>query len=117
MRDRDYLPDVTVRGVVVKVWTERDSNAEAPWANGDDGRGVVADSVGIYGWPEGVYEGGNTIRRLGHGNGRTARYFNVTATLAKAKAEGWGVQNDAGLTPDQILQAAVEAEYVYLDEW
>lgn len=53
--------------------------------------------------------------RLAHRYG--VKYYDVWATRAKAKAEGWGVTNPTGLSPDEIIDAAVEADFKYLYGW
>ena len=60
------------------------------------------------------------MRRLS-GYDRTHRYgvkyYDVWATRAKAKEEGWGVANPTGLSPDEIIDAAIEADFKYLHGW
>lgn len=44
-------------------------------------------------------------------------YYDVWETRKKAKTEGWGVANPMGLSPDEIIDAAIEADFTYLHGW
>lgn len=109
---------VTHKGITFDAWTERDDAAEAPWENGDDGRGVVTDWLDVHDQDDADdYRDPAKFRALGHDGNRT-RYFDVTATREKARAEGWGVQDPPpGATAEQIIDLAVEAEFKFLDGW
>lgn len=59
------------------------------------------------------------MRRLSaYERGRGAvKYYDVLASLQKAKEEGWGIDNPTGLSPDEVAQAAVDADFKYLYGW
>lgn len=95
-----------------------DQSAEAPWDNGDDGRGVV------HAYRDIDQDADDFDSADYSAMGRSADwYFDWKATRAKAVDEGWGTAGPTpGMTPEQITEAAVQAEYKYLsgyanDDW
>jgi hypothetical protein len=119
MSHKDRLPDLVHKGITFKVETMRDEGHEAPWED-DDGRGVVTDWLNI----DADTADAAKLRQLGHEErDGSARYFDVAATRAKAKAEGWGLSDEdraklpKHATKAQILDAIVEGEYRFLNGW
>jgi hypothetical protein len=45
------------------------------------------------------------------------KYYDVWETMKRAAAEGWGVDNPVGLSPEEIIDAAIEADFDYLHGW
>jgi hypothetical protein len=115
MSHKDRLPDLVHKGITFQVETMRAEGHGAPWEE-DDGRGIVTDWL--------YYPDDPNLRKLGNeGRDGNARYFDVAATRAKAKADGWGLSDEdraklpKRATKAQILDAIVEGEYRFLNGW
>lgn len=116
-------------GTRYRVEWERDYGYGAPEKE-SDGHGVVvelADDPADY--PDYLYDDEpdmeevirhKMMRRLSqyaHYRKGYVKYYDVWETRKKAKAEGWGVANPTGLSPDEIIDAAIEADFTYLHGW
>lgn len=105
--------EIEHRGLTFRVELEADQGHPVPWEDGD-GRGVVVDRRERERLIEDMDAPRDRFRPMGD-QGHDL-YFDWEATRAKAAEESWGVtpEKAAGLTQDQILDAAVEQEYEFL---
>jgi hypothetical protein len=86
----------------------RDEGMGAPWKE-HDGYGIVSDWTGRE-----QAEGELVLAQ----DRSLHRFYDVDATLKKAREEGWGVAEEAaGKTKDEILALAVQHDYEHLKAW
>jgi len=102
---------VTYRGLTFDVTTEFDDGADAPWDS--CGHGVVSN------WTTRNPEPGERVLAVDGHNGHSRRYYDMTASLAIAKKDGWGLPDEKakGLKPHQITAQAVEDDFQFLRGW
>lgn len=94
-----------------------DDSNDAPWEN-DCGRGVVSD------WERRAKLPGERVLAE---DGRSKRFYDVSATMAIARRDGWGIGDEekAALksklgrppTAGEIRAAAVEKDFEFLRGW
>jgi hypothetical protein len=96
-------------GLTATVRIEQDCDMGAPWEE-HDGHGVIR-LEGRYG--SGKKPGEKLLRT----NGSSRYYYDIPATIAKAKREGWGIENPEGLTKKQIIAKAIEHDIKYCEDW
>ena len=71
------------RGVTFTVEHPRDDDAGEPWTRAD-GHGVITGWIPREEAPEGA-------RELGGGRESIARFYDLRATVTRARAEAWGL--------------------------
>lgn len=108
-----------IDGFSFRATLHRDEDMGPPWKE-HDGHGIVSD------WrPRHSKRAGE--RQLTEDRYGSARFYDVAATIAKAREEGWGIgeaeraELAAKLgrepTPREIVAEAVERDFRHLQEW
>lgn len=96
-------------GKSFRVRYETDQDSGAPWDE-CDGHGVISD------WTTRSKRPGERVLSE---DGRSRRYYDVTATLAIARRDGWGTGD--GRKPKesarQYVARAVDADFTYCHGW
>ena len=93
-------------GYSVRVEVTQDDDIGPPW-EWSDGHGVVSD------WTTRDRAPGERVLCQ---DGRSKRYYDVSASVAKARAEGWDAPPYTG-TKGERAARAVEADYQRLRRW
>lgn len=96
-----------VAGFTLTARVERDDCAGAPWQQ-FDGHGIVSDWMNRIEWPVGqliLCQDGNMFR-----------YYDMAATMEKAKRDGWDAAPFGG-TKSERAKRAVEADFKRLRAW
>lgn len=96
---------ITVRGRDFAVMAERDDAMGEPWVE-HDGHGIVS------GWTSRDKRAGERVLSQYRGS---FRYYDVAATMRKARAERWG-SNLTGSARERAAKA-VEADFDYCQRW
>ncbi len=96
---------ITVQGRDFAVMVEPDDGMRAPWEE-HDGHGIVSE------WTSRDKRAGERVLSQDRGS---FRYYNVAATMRKARAEGWG-SNQPGSVRERAAKA-VEADFDYCQRW
>lgn len=104
-----YVPEETFeyKGRTFAVALEPDEEQAPPWEDGD-GRGIVSE------W---VTRAKRPGERVLHHDRRSYRYYDMQATMAKARAEGWPVSGHGDKTARQRAALAVEADFEHMRRW
>jgi hypothetical protein len=100
-----HTETIEQHGKEYRVEFHYDSHMGAPWDE-HDGHGIVSD------WTTRPKAPGERVLNERRG---MFRYYDIKASIAKAKAEGWGY--DPKLTKGQIAAEAVESDFSYLKAW
>lgn len=110
---QDYT--FTHRGLTFRVTFPRDDSHGAPWEE-HDGHGIVSDWISYAEWYPLRDERGDAVRVISEDRSHV-RYYDVEASRAKAKAEGWDAEPYRTGTAGEQAARAVEADYQYLKSW
>lgn len=102
----------THRRLTFRVHITQDDSADPPWKHGDD-HGIVSDWVPR---DENAEDADGNLRILAQA-GRQVRYYDWTASYAKALEEGWDAAPYGQGTPAEQATRAVDADYQYLKDW
>lgn len=101
--------DVDSNGKTYRVEFHFDHDSGAPWKE-YDGRGVVSE------WETRDKKPGEVIISSDHG---FKRFYNVAATIAIAKRDGWGVSgiNTRGMSKAKTAAVAVQHDLKRMRDW
>lgn len=101
------METIEVNGRQFGVRVERDEFMGEPWKE-HDGHGIVSE------WTTRPKRPGERILIQ---NRDSRRYYDVAATLAIAKREGWGTAGTEGLTGKAKAAKAVDADFEFIRGW
>lgn len=95
-------------GYTFACTVERDDDMREPWIE-HDGHGIVSE------WTRRDKRPGERVLIAdSHG---AKRYYDVAASIERAKAEEWGCPDSADLTRGQIAAKAVDLDFEHLRAW
>lgn len=100
------MDTIQVSGFVFKVTVEFDSDSGCPWER-EDGHGVISD------WLYRDKRAGERVLREERG---ASMFYDVAASMAKAKAEGWDAAPYGGTRGEKAVRA-VEADFQRMRDW
>lgn len=113
----DDLGTIQHRGLTLRVGLAFDDTMRAPWIE-HDGHGVVSE------WTTRDKFPGERVLNTDRGR---RRYYDVQASLAIARRDGWGLtperraEHEARLgrplTPGEVAAAAVDNDFEHLRDW
>lgn len=104
-----YSFTFTREGQAFKATVYADGDGDAPWDR-EDGHGPV--SGWVYGQPK---KPGELVLNTDRGS---KRYYDFAEAMRIAKRDGWGCPNlPEGLTPGQVAERAVRADFERLRAW
>lgn len=105
------------RGHAIRIDIHHDEHMGPPWEE-HDGHGIVSD------WEHRDKRPGEWIL---YSDGRSKRFYDVTETLKRAKADGWGLgeEENAKLTKrlghkptnKEVIAESVRQDFEYLRRW
>lgn len=124
MSDTIDTHEKEIPGFKLRVNVRLDNDMGAPWEEEEhDEHGAVSD------WKS-KDDKAPGERMMMSGDGGSYRFYDWQGAIQKAKAEGWGINNEAkqtlakrkgkpvdALTRGEIIEAAVQADFDYLAGW